>query len=91
MNRGLDSFNRCVATLIAWFPFYAERDEDRCEEVAEELRGLVSGIDETTVVHNGFWESFCDDVAIGDSAEQDARAGTVPPGSVSRPGSDPGQ
>ncbi|MGW3816925.1 SUKH-4 family immunity protein [Streptomyces sp. NPDC005046] len=72
VNRDLDSFNRCVAAVIARFPFYAEGDEERCEEVAEELRDLVSGIDETALVHNGFWETFCDDVAIGDYADWDA-------------------
>ncbi|WP_329167352.1 SUKH-4 family immunity protein (plasmid) [Streptomyces sp. NBC_01717] len=62
MNRDLDSFSRCVAAVIACFPFYAESDAERCEEVAEELRDLVSNIDETALVHNGFWETFCDDV-----------------------------
>ncbi|MFD9513176.1 SUKH-4 family immunity protein [Streptomyces mirabilis] len=72
VNRDLDSFNRCVGAVIARFPFHAEGDEERCEEVAEELRDLVSCIDETALVHNGFWETFCDDVAIGDYADWDA-------------------
>ena len=71
VNQDLGSFNRCVAAVIARFPFYAEGDEERCEEVAAELRDLVSGIDETALVHNGFWETFCDDVAIGDYADWD--------------------
>lgn len=72
VNRELDSFNRCVAAAIARFPFYAEGDEERCEEVAEELRVLVSGIDETALADNGFWETFCDDVAMGDYPDWDA-------------------
>ncbi|WOX12665.1 SUKH-4 family immunity protein [Streptomyces sp. N50] len=71
VNQDLGSFNRCVAAVIARFPFYAEGDEERCAEVAAELRDLVSGIDETALVHNGFWETFCDDVAIGDYADWD--------------------
>ncbi|MET8270747.1 SUKH-4 family immunity protein [Streptomyces sp. NPDC005096] len=71
VNRDLDSFNRCVAAVIARFPFYAEGGEERWEEVAEELRDLVSGIDETALVNNGFWETFCDDVAMGDYADWD--------------------
>ncbi|MEV7536910.1 SUKH-4 family immunity protein [Streptomyces hydrogenans] len=71
VNKDLDSFNRCVAAVIVRFPFYTEGDEERCEEVAEELRDLVSGIDETALVHNGFWETFCDDVAIGDYPDWD--------------------
>jgi hypothetical protein len=72
VNRDLDSFNQCAAAVIARFPFYAEGDEERCEEVAEELRDLVSGIDETALAHKGFWEMFCDDVAMGDYADWDA-------------------
>ncbi|MGX1480922.1 UNVERIFIED_CONTAM: hypothetical protein RKD50_009730 [Streptomyces canus] len=71
VNSDLDSFNRCVEAVIARFPFYAEDDEERFEEVAEELRDLVSGIDETALVRDGFWETFCDDVAIGDYADWD--------------------
>lgn len=71
VNSDLDSFNRCAAAGIARFPFYAEDEEERFEEVAEELRDLVSGMDETALVHDGFWETFCDDVAIGDYADWD--------------------
>jgi hypothetical protein len=71
VNSDLDSFNRCAAAVIARFPFYAEDDEERFEEVADELRDLVSGMDETALVHDGFWETFCDDVAIGDYADWD--------------------
>ncbi|MES9524144.1 SUKH-4 family immunity protein [Streptomyces capoamus] len=72
VNRDLDSFNRCIAAVIAHFPFYTEGDQKRFEEVAEELRELVSGIDETALAGSGFWETFCDDVAIGDYADWDA-------------------
>ncbi|MGW2964872.1 SUKH-4 family immunity protein [Streptomyces sp. NPDC001220] len=71
VNRDLDSFGRCIAAVIARFPFYAD-DEEGFEEVAEELRELVSGIDGTAFADNGFWETFCDDVAIGDYADWDA-------------------
>lgn len=72
VNRDLDSFSRCTAAVIARFPFYAEDDEERFEEAAEELRELVSGIDGTALANDGFWETFCDDVAIGDYADWDA-------------------
>ncbi|MCF3132249.1 SUKH-4 family immunity protein [Streptomyces olivochromogenes] len=72
VNRDLDSFNRCIAAVIARFPFYAEGDEEMCEEAAEELRELISGVDGTALAHEGFWETFCDDVAIGDYADWDA-------------------
>ncbi|MGW6027043.1 hypothetical protein [Streptomyces sp. NPDC055099] len=57
---------------MARFPFYAEGDEARCEEVAEELRELISGVDGTAIAAGGFWETFCDDVALGDYADWDA-------------------
>ncbi|PKW00257.1 SUKH-4 immunity protein [Streptomyces sp. 1222.5] len=71
VNRDLDSFISCVAAVVARFPFYAEGDEG-CEEVAEELRRLISEIDETAQAGDGFWQTFCDDVAIGDYADADA-------------------
>ncbi|MFE7332295.1 SUKH-4 family immunity protein [Streptomyces sp. NPDC057565] len=72
VNSDLGSFNRCVAAVIERFPFYVDGDEGRYEEVAEELRDLISGIDETAFADNGFWETFCDDVVIGDYADWDA-------------------
>ncbi|MEU1409579.1 hypothetical protein ABZ471_46495 [Streptomyces sp. NPDC005728] len=39
VNRELDSFNRCVAAVIARFPFYAEGDEKRRKEVWGLMRG----------------------------------------------------
>ncbi|MDD9381280.1 SUKH-4 family immunity protein [Streptomyces sp. ZAF1911] len=72
VNRDLDSFNRCVAAVIARFPFYADGDDEVCTEKADELRDLISSIDETALVRDGFWDTFCDDVAIGDYADRDA-------------------
>jgi hypothetical protein len=72
VNTDLGSFNRCVEAVIARFPFYKDGDEDRYEEVAEELRGILFGIDESALAHNGFWDTFCDDVAIGDYSDWDA-------------------
>ncbi|MGX1560130.1 SUKH-4 family immunity protein [Streptomyces sp. NPDC055506] len=73
VNRDLDSFSRCIAAVIARFPFYAEGGEERCEEVAEDLRELLSGVDVTALAEDGFWETFCDDVAIGDYADCGSR------------------
>ncbi|WP_406054805.1 SUKH-4 family immunity protein [Streptomyces sp. NBC_01077] len=71
VNRDLASFNRCVAAVIARFPFYAEGAEETYD-VAKELRDLLTGIDETALVPDGFWETFCDDVEMGDYADWDA-------------------
>lgn len=71
MSRDLGSFSQCVAAVMARFPFYVDDDEDRYEEVAVELRDLISDIDKTALADNGFWETFCDGVAIGDYADWD--------------------
>ncbi|MEU6775204.1 SUKH-4 family immunity protein [Streptomyces sp. NPDC046759] len=72
VNRDPGSFGRCTAAVIARFPFCAEGDEERFEEVAEELRELVSGIDGTALADDGFRETFRDDVAMGGCADWDA-------------------
>jgi hypothetical protein len=59
--------------VISRFPFCVGGDEEKCEYVAEELCDLVSGIDETALVRNGLWETFCDDVAIEDHISDEER------------------
>lgn len=66
VNRDLDSFHRCVAAAIARFPFYAEGEEERSQEVADQLRERISTVDDSALAHNGFWELLCDDVEMGD-------------------------
>jgi hypothetical protein len=66
VNRDLPAFTRCVEAVIAHFPFYEEDDEERFEEAADEVRALVAAVDDSALVHNGFWETLCEDVAIGD-------------------------
>ncbi|MGW4567295.1 SUKH-4 family immunity protein [Streptomyces sp. NPDC004561] len=68
VNRDLGTFHRCVAATVARFPFYEEGEEDRFQQVADELRRLLVTIDDTALAHNGFWETMCDDVAMGDYA-----------------------
>jgi hypothetical protein len=72
VNRDLGSFTRCVSAVISRFPFYEEgEEEERLEEVAEEVRGIIAAIDDTALVHNGFWQTMCEDVAMGDYASWD--------------------
>jgi hypothetical protein len=72
VNADLGTFHRCVAATIARFPFYGEDEEERFQPVADELRELIAALDETALAHNGFWETLCDDVAIGDYAGWEA-------------------
>jgi SUKH-4 immunity protein len=67
VNASLALFTTCVAVALAHFPFYDEdSNPEEWEAVAEKLRSLLARIDPTTAKHNGFWETFADDVAIGD-------------------------
>ncbi|MFC5765061.1 SUKH-4 family immunity protein [Actinacidiphila bryophytorum] len=68
VNRNLETFHRCVAAVIDRFPFYEEGEEDRFEEVADELRQLLDTLDDSAPAHSGLWETLCDDVAMGDYA-----------------------
>ena len=71
VNVDLGAFRECVAAVIARFPFYSEDDEpEQFEEVAEELRHIISVIDESALGNDGFWRTFADDVAIGDYATE---------------------
>ncbi|MFF2189639.1 SUKH-4 family immunity protein [Streptomyces sp. NPDC058155] len=68
VNRDLEAFHRCVAATIARFPFYEEGEEERFDEAAGDLRGLLAALDDTALAHNGLWETLCDDVAMGNYA-----------------------
>ncbi|MCX5328302.1 SUKH-4 family immunity protein [Streptomyces sp. NBC_00140] len=67
VNRNLGLFHECVAATIARFPFYEEGEEESFQ-AADELRELIATLDDTALAHNGFWETLCDDVEIGDYA-----------------------
>jgi hypothetical protein len=38
--------------------------------VADEVRRIVSEIDESALSNNGFWATFADDIAVGDYATE---------------------
>lgn len=69
VNETLYRFMRTVETVVDRFPFYDEDAGDRrFVEVAEELRRMIASLDATALVHNGFWDGFCEDVSAGDYA-----------------------
>ncbi|MGW5664036.1 SUKH-4 family immunity protein [Streptomyces sp. NPDC003758] len=68
VNRDLGIFHECVAATIAHFPFYEEGEEERFQAAADELRELVTALDDTALAYKGFWETLCDDVEMGDYA-----------------------
>jgi hypothetical protein len=67
VNRDLGAFRSCVAAVIDRFPFYGEGAElDEQTEVADDIRDILQRIDDSALRNNGFWETFCDDITIGD-------------------------
>lgn len=71
VNKDLDSFIRCVEAVIARFPFYADEEQDEYSEEADELRGVLAGIDGSILEHAGFWDDFCWDVEMGEYGDWD--------------------
>jgi hypothetical protein len=72
VNADLDRFDESVAAVRVLFPFYSDDSEaDEWEAAAEQLRATLLGIDTTAGEHNGFWETFLDDVAMGDYAPRE--------------------
>jgi len=66
VNKDLSTFHRCIAAMIARFPFYEEDEEEIFQVVADELHELIAALDDTAFADDGFWETLCDDMAIGD-------------------------
>lgn len=67
VNVDLNKFIECVRAVTELFPFYDEDAESgEWERAADDLREVISVIDETALVHHSFWETFLDDVRIGD-------------------------
>jgi hypothetical protein len=64
VNSTLEQFCESVKAVIQRYPF-GDPSAD-LDEVAEELRQELSQIDSAAAAHNGFWETFTDDVAMGD-------------------------
>jgi hypothetical protein len=72
VNSSLENFAACVGIVIARFPYYTYESADELgEEVANSLRGQLLAIDSVVGAHNGLWETFLDDVAMGDYADEE--------------------
>jgi hypothetical protein len=71
-NSNLTAFVACIEVAIARFPYYTyETAEEAAEEVANSLRDQLLAIDSVVGAHNGLWETFLDDVAMGNYAEEE--------------------
>jgi SUKH-4 immunity protein len=64
VNSTLKQFCESVESVIQRYPF--EDPSDDLDEVAEGPRRELAQIDTAAAAHNGFWETFTDDVAMGD-------------------------
>lgn len=64
VNSTLKQFCESVESVIQQYPF--DDPSGDLDQVAEELRQELSQIDTAAAAHNSFWETFTDDVAMGD-------------------------
>jgi SUKH-4 immunity protein len=74
-NSSLDKFLRCVEAVVSRFPFYGiDVDGDETDRIAAELSEELAEIDPETQAFNGFWETFLDDLAMGNYATESVLA-----------------
>ena len=72
VNANLAAFCASIEVAIARFPYYTyETVDEQGGEVARELREQLLKIDEVTNAHNSFWETFLDDVEMGNYATEE--------------------
>lgn len=72
VNSNLIAFSACIEAAIVRFPYYTyETAEENGEEVASYLRNQLLVIDRAVGAHDGLWETFLDDVAMGNYAEEE--------------------
>jgi SUKH-4 immunity protein len=71
VNSSLDQFSTSVKKVISRFPFYSEGvDPAEFEEVANELESILLEIDSSSIMDDGFWSTFIEDVRVGDYATE---------------------
>lgn len=76
VNASLDLFLHCVEATIRRFPFHGyDEDEDAAERVSAALGAELRDSDPTTDELNGFWETFLDDLTMGNYVTEDVLDG----------------
>lgn len=72
VNSSLAKFNETTKAIIERFPFYGEEAEmDQFEAVSIELADIIRRIDPSVLTVDSFWDTFINDVAIGDYATEE--------------------
>src|SRR5262249_5158106 len=81
VNSSLASFSASIETVIDLFPYctYETLDEAR-ESVVGSLRSRLVTIDPAALSHDSLWQTFLDDVYMGDYGEE----WFLPPNSAGR-------
>jgi hypothetical protein len=70
VNADLGLFRNSVAAVLGQFPFHAIDDEDEREAVTARIGATLFDIDPTGQELNGFWETFLDDLGMGNYATE---------------------
>jgi hypothetical protein len=73
VNSSLDAFIETVQVVIQRFPFYSQDnyESEKCDLVADELAHIIQRADPVALVMDGFWQTFVDNVRIGDFSTED--------------------
>ena len=45
-------------------------ESEEYQEVADDIRNIINEIDASALMNDGFWQTFTDDVEIGDYATE---------------------
>jgi hypothetical protein len=71
VNDNIQLFRGCVRAVIERFPFYnVSAESEEYQEVADDIRNIINEIDASALMNDGFWQTFTDDVEIGDYATE---------------------
>jgi hypothetical protein len=72
VNSSLEKFTECVRVVIDRFPYYGvDSDWEDQERVGRELAELLTAIDPVSLQVDSFWDTFINDVEIGDFATEE--------------------
>jgi hypothetical protein len=68
VNADLVLFRDSVAAVLKQFPFHAIDDDEEMEAVTSRIGAMLLDVDPTGQELNGFWETFIDDLGMGNYA-----------------------
>ncbi|GIG59628.1 hypothetical protein Lfu02_40000 [Longispora fulva] len=72
VNSSIGQFNASVQLVVERFPYYeADSELETREAIGEALRAQLMQVDSSSMSEDGFWETFVDDLIVGDYSNED--------------------